>query len=268
MAVTGILIVVALILALQIDKVVETSNPNDLSNDAESILTDNEQLKQLEDEMALLLEKLEQLRSAKRNTASKAELSNYIRKLEQRIYQFKASQSTATLDEVSPEELEKLRKKSAEILRIKNLIEKAQQDINTARSSGATSQKDMLALEAKVKALEAQVLEARAKNRSIRLIREFSDTSKEPVIVDVSADLLKLMRFDDPKVIQIRSLAAFYQHLSEYNKQDQYFVLYFRPDGAQRFAKVRQAVRNSGFEVGYDAITQDAVLSMGKEDDQ
>ncbi len=84
------------------------------------------------------------------------------------------------------------------------------------------------------------------------------------IIVDVGEIRLKIMRFDKPQPIELKSLQDFYAQVKNFRKQDQYFVLYFRPSGAARFEELRQAVKNSGFEIGYDAIDEDAELSLGK----
>jgi hypothetical protein len=72
------------------------------------------------------------------------------------------------------------------------------------------------------------------------------------------------MRFDQGQLIEVATLDGFYSQIRKFRKQDQYIVLYFRPSGAARFEELRQAVKNSGFEVGYDAIDEDAELALGK----
>ena len=266
MAVTGILIVVALILALQIDKVAELSKPGKISSDAESPLVNEDILENLENEVANLTERLDQIRSAKRKTASQADLKNYIKRMEERVYRLNAKVGDMTVEEVDPDQLEDIKKKAVEILRLQQGIASVETEIEKISKEDVMSGEELRYLERKVKEFEAQALAARAKGRrSIRLIRELSDTTKEPISVDVSANILKLMRFDDPNVIELKTLSQFYKSIEKFKKQDQYFVLYFRPDGSERFNEVRQAVKNFGFEVGYDAISQEAILSLGEE---
>ena len=74
------------------------------------------------------------------------------------------------------------------------------------------------------------------------------------------------MRFDQPGMITASTVAEFERVIRRFRKYDQYFVLYFRPDGAGRFEEMREAVKTAGFEVGYDAIAQEAVLTLGKGD--
>ena len=266
MAVTGILIVVALILALQIDKVAELSKAGKISSDSESPLVSKDLLEDLENEVASLTENLDQIRSAKRKTASQAELKNYIKRMEDSVYRLNAKVGGMSVEEVDPDQLENIKKKAVEILRLQQGIASAETEIEKIRKEDVVSAQELRNLERKVKEFEAQAIAARAKGkRSIRLIRELSDTTKEPIIVDVSANIINLMRFDDPNVIQLKTLNQFYKAIEKFKKQDQYFVLYFRPDGSERFNEVRQAVKNSGFEVGYDAISQGAILSLGEE---
>ncbi len=146
-------------------------------------------------------------------------------------------------------------------------IRQTEEAVTRFTESATESSRKMQDLESKVRELEAAVIAARDKSRGLRLIRELSDTTKEPIIVDVGEKSLKVMRFDKPNVIEATTLKDFYQIIRGFRKQDQYFVLYFRPDGASRFEELRQAVRNSGFEVGYDAISQDADIALGKGDE-
>jgi hypothetical protein len=74
------------------------------------------------------------------------------------------------------------------------------------------------------------------------------------------------MRFDQAQIVENASLEDFQQTMSKFRKQDQYFVLYFRPKGADRFEELKDAVKNAGFEVGYDAIAEGVELTLGKED--
>lgn len=268
MAVTGILVVIALMLALQIDRVPESFDPDHVSNDSDPLAFDRADLELLEQSLANLKEQLEILQSATRKTESEAELQMEIARLEDRILANTPQQESEKLIESTPLESEENKKKAAEIIRLREEIRECESVIAESATSAEDASNKMKEAEQKVKAMEAEVAAARIKNKSIRLIRELSDTTKEPVIVDVSRKSLRLLRFDQPKVVSAASLNEFYTEIKKFRKEDQYFVLYFRPSGASRFEELRQAVKNSGFEVGYDAIPEDAELALGKEGDE
>lgn len=265
MAVTGILIVVALILALQIDRIFPESPPSGISTDADPAAGRTHELNALEGSVATLKDMLESLHSAARKTESEAEIMAQIARLEERVMRLSTHSPARPEPNMSESKLAETRAKAVEILRLRDEIARCEKDITSLTEAANQATPDMQNLEIKVKALEAALAEAKLKNRGVRLVRELSDTTKEPVIVDVSKDGLRIMRFDQPGSIEAGTLKDFYQAIRRFRKQDQYFVLYFRPDGAGRFDEIRQAVKNAGFEVGYDAIPQNAQLSLEVE---
>jgi uncharacterized protein YfcZ (UPF0381/DUF406 family) len=267
MSVTGILIVVALMLALQIDRVVTTNPPKGISSDDDPAATRSAELDALEVTVARLKEKLELLHGAARKTESEAEIKAQIARLEERVLGLSSRNPVKQDSAMSLADLAEMKAKAAEILRMREEIRQCEEAVSRFSESAADASLTMQDLEKKVRELEAAVIVARVKSNGLRLIRELSDTTKEPVIVDVGGNSLKIMRFDKPGIIEAMSLKDFYQVMRGFRKQDQYFVLYFRPDGAGRFEELRQAVKNSGFEIGYDAISQDAEIALGKEDD-
>lgn len=264
MSVTGILIVIALMLALQIDRVAENFDPNQISSDADPVESKDADLESLEVRLSNLKGELEMMHGAARKTESEAELKMEIARLEDRILGNSARPEPGETLPKSTVEIAELKTKAAEILRLREEIRKCEEAITGFSASAGKASRDLVELEQKVKEMEAAVAAARIQNKSLRLIRELSDTSKEPVIVDVGKDSLKIMRFDQLQAIAAYSLNEFYSQIRKFRKQDQYFVLYFRPSGAPRFEELRQAVKNLGFEVGYDAIEEEAVLALGK----
>jgi DNA repair exonuclease SbcCD ATPase subunit len=268
MAVTGILIIIALMLALQIDRVTERIDPDHVSNDSDPLDGDHAGLASLELNLANLKEKLETLQAAARKTESLSEIQMEIERLEERIVANTPRQVSEKITGNHPIKSDEMRAKAAEIIRLREEIRECEKAIAESSDSAGDVSRRMKELEEKVKAMEAEVAAARIKNKSIRLIRELSDTTKEPVIVDVGRKSMRILRFDKPQVISAASLNEFYTQIRKFRKEDQYFVLYFRPSGASWFEELTQAVKNSGFEVGYDAIDEDAELALGKADDK
>lgn len=267
MAVTGILIVVALILALQIDKVFSPSQPQGLSTDHDPAADKQGELDGLEKNLADLKQRLETLQAAVRKTESEAEIKAQIARIEERILSLTTHAKGSDEDLTSDSNIEEVKAKAAEIIRLREEIRRCEEEITHLSKSAADAAHRMQELEKQVREAEAAVAAARAKNRSLRLIRELSDTTKEPIIVDASGRILKIMRFDHPGTITASSLAEFEKIIRRFRKHDQYFVIYFRPDGAIRFEELRNTVKSAGFEVGYDAIPQDALLSLGKKEE-
>ncbi|MEO8615455.1 MAG: hypothetical protein ABI600_09960 [Luteolibacter sp.] len=266
MSVTGILIVIALMLALQIDRVTESPDHKQISGDSEPADVNQHDLETLQIKMQEMKEHLELLQSASRKTESESEIKTQIAKLEDQISGMVSRPQSDARTPLDSTPIASVKSKAVEILRLREEIKECEDAILRSSHSAGLASGKMMELEQKVRELEAMIAAARLENKKLRLIRGLSDTTKEPVIIDVGEGRMRIMRFDKPQPIELKSLQDFYVQIKNFRKQDQYFVLYFRPSGAARFEELRQAVKNSGFEVGYDAIDEDAELSLGKED--
>lgn len=265
MSVTGILIVIALMLALQIDRVKDTTDRNQISGDSDPAVVNHHDLETLEVKMQQMKEHLELLQSASRKTESEAEIKAELTKLEDQISEIVSHPKSDAHMPFYSTPIASIKSKAVEIIRLREEIKECEDALVRSSDTAGLASRKMTALEQKVRELETLVAAAKLENKRLSLIRGLSDTTKEPVIVDVRGERLRIMRFDKPKPIVIESLNDFNNQIRNFRKQDQYFVLYFRPSGAARFEELRQAVKNSGFEVGYDAIDEDAELLLGKE---
>ncbi len=268
MSVTGILIVIALMLALQIDKITEINPSSGQSSDTDHLSARSSELEKLEETLASLKEQLEILQNATRKTESEAELANQIARLEERVLNLSGQNSTVKNNNTNTAEFAEVKAKAAEILRMREEIKKHEEAIAQLSEDVMNSGDSLQKLEQKVKELESQVITARLKSRNLRLIRELSDTTKEPIIVDVRKANIRLMRFDQAQITEVGTNEEFRTAVTKFRKQDQYFVFYFRPDGTSRFSILRDIVKNAGFEIGYDAIEEGADLALGKEENQ
>jgi hypothetical protein len=266
MAVTGILLVIMLLLALQLDKLpTDPGNPQGLTNDLDPDDADAAELDRLSAELSAALEKLAQLQNSRRENQSPAEVEADIRRLENQIARALTRVRSATGE--APTEMDAdLLSRIAEIRRLRDELAAAEEKLREHAQSGPEATRRLLELEQAVKAAESKVLAGREESKKLRLIPENSETTKEPVVVDVSQNLLTIMRFDVAGETRLASLFDFDKHLGNYRKEDQYFVLFFRPSGAGRFEELRQSLRNRGFEVGYDAIAEDTELALGQKE--
>ena len=264
MAVTGILIIIALMLALQIDRVKERPDRSQISSDSDPIGSNPEELKELEITLLEMKEHLEVIQSASRKTESESEIKAEIARLEDKISGVSARPLPANQTVLDLTSIDSIKSQAVEIIRLREEIKECKEVIAHSADSAVQARQTMLELERKVREVESLVAVARLQRKKLNLIRKLSDTTKEPIIVDVAENRLRIMRFDNPQPVDLSSLQDFYGQIKTFKKQDQYFVLYFRPSGASRFEELRQAVKNSGFELGYDAIEEDAELSLGK----
>jgi hypothetical protein len=266
MSVTGILIVIALILALQIDRVWDPSRPSGLSDDTDPAGADGSTLAVLLDEVAGLREELELIRAGRRAKGNRDELAAEVSRLEDAVGRARASLTVS----VTPQDGEELAAadlaRIAEIARLDHELKQVEAEYEKTRQE-AGELPSIPDLERRVRESEALVAQSRQGAKKMRLIPEKSDTTKEPLVLVVGAEELKLMRFDAPEVRSFRGLHDFTLSLKRYRKVDQYFVIFVRPSGVVRFDDVLQAIKNAGFEVGYDALGEDTEILLGKGGD-
>jgi hypothetical protein len=273
MSVTGILIVIALMLALQIDKVTEStsdhqsSTTNLVSNDKDPSSSSPEELIRLEKELLAKKNLLGEIRGASQSNESENQIEQEILKIEEQITRLSKPDGEVESTIQFSVKWEVIQKKYAEINRLRQEIKTQEEMLAALTPKVENGTEKQIELEADVKEQEAAVVQLRLEKNKLQLIRELSDTTKEPVIVDVSQNKIVIMRFDKPEPLEMPSEESFKRYLKTCKTEDQYFVLYFRPSGASRFESLREIVKAAGFELGYDATEENTNLSLGKKDE-
>ena len=129
----------------------------------------------------------------------------------------------------------------------------------------ALSLQEMESLEASVKLRQAALLEEQARRNQLWVIPDQSASSKEPVLAVISRNEAIFQRFDRPekRILTGANITdEFAAALKSYSYRKQYLVLYFKPSAAGRFKQLTQAVKDAGFEVGYDAINEDVEVNF------
>lgn len=138
------------------------------------------------------------------------------------------------------------------------LIPKLKTDIASRTASMNLADKE---LDAK----QAQLLAEQAQKNELKLIPERSNTSKEPVLVIVSASQLTLQRIDNPdKTVMSGSglISQFEASLKKFSTINHHFVFYFKPSGVDFYSAITSMVKDQGFEIGYDAILEDVNITF------
>jgi len=267
MSVTGVVIVIALILALQIDKVRVPGSPldpSDLSTDEGSRLHSPQDLRELELQVSELSERMRQLLVTNRKEESKNEINADIKDLESRIKRLVTLKSSKTDESVestlnSSEHLLEI----AKIKKLKTNLEDDLKKLNQKISENSELGKDMRNIEIKLKEDASAVTEARLKENDLVLIPELNKSTKEPIIVDVRDNGLVISRLDSGTVTGLVKIHNFSSCCRKLKPSEHYFVFFFRPSGTRHFDELCKVAKEARFEIGYDAIEERANLKMG-----
>lgn len=134
-----------------------------------------------------------------------------------------------------------------------------------SEAAAARSLAEMQRAEEALRAKESQLLAEQARKNELWLIPDRSKTSKEPVLAIVSADVVVLQRFDHAEKTELRGRGLFSKFdgaLKDYSKLDQYIVFYFKPSGVDHFQILTDAAKTAGFEIGYDAVGEEAAINF------
>lgn len=134
-----------------------------------------------------------------------------------------------------------------------------------SEAAAARSLAEMQRAEEALRAKESQLLAEQARLNELWLIPDKSKTSKEPVLAVVSADAVVFQRFDHAERTEVRGRglpSKFDGALKDYSKLDQYIVFYFKPSGVDHFQTLTDAAKTAGFEIGYDAVGEEARINF------
>jgi hypothetical protein len=254
-AVGGILIIITLLLALHLDKVPVSTDEEAAPPEMKAEL--DARLAELAAERAMA-EKLLSARAA----GDPALLEAGIARLRQQLAAAasRRTRQDALASTVKANRVGDALEVEAEAARRK-ILANAEKLVELERRS-AESAAAMMELEREVKERQAALLAEQQQRNHLWLIPEKSGTSKEPVLVLVENDDVELQRFGQAAK-RIKAKSEFTEALGAYSQLDHYLVFYFKPSGAARFKELRGAAREAGFEVGYDAIDEDANLHFG-----
>jgi len=155
-------------------------------------------------------------------------------------------------------------------------------DLGTIRTENERAASELAAIEkrtqeliaaidaarAKVERAEQTVLAQMEKTNDLWLIPEKSNTSKEPVIVSVLADHFLVQPVDAKQPQQVKRTGNLNQDIEDllqaFKPTDQYIVFYFRPSTLQSYDAVTAAAKERGFEIGYDLVEEGAAVQFAQ----
>lgn len=258
-AALGVILFIALILALNIDTVAESGGspvPSTARVAAEKVL--NELLAKLAEKRAALKSMLSG--GVPSDMKALTSLVNVLRSEARSWASTVATKGTPVGNIQGSEDID------AALLDRKNNLTAIENETSTLNQNLASSQQNTAELEAKLKELEARLLAEEQLKNHIWLIPQSGGTSKEPLLITITSGGCELQRYgkkDEKRVYHGSDLPKLLRDsLAGYSKDEYYVVLYFKPSALFGFSKARNAVNKLGFELGTDVITEDAVLDF------
>ena len=100
------------------------------------------------------------------------------------------------------------------------------------------------------------------RRKVLRLIPENSDTTKKPIIVEVSGTGYKMNSLEVDRKTSEGSYSDFRNALRPLKAAEQFLVFYFKPSATALFKDYLQAAKDAKFEMGYDLIGENVDLEF------
>ncbi len=143
---------------------------------------------------------------------------------------------------------------------LKAQIEQIIQEAKAIAVEEAKIRGEMARLEQKVSNLQAKLLKLRENEGQLWLIPDKSATTKEPILAVISGNGAKVERFDHPEqgkdFNESSARREFASYLEASNPLNQYIVFLIKPSGIELFERLVKMARDKGFEVGFDALEE------------
>lgn len=258
-AALGVILFIALILALNIDTATEDGQNKERSS---ALLAAEKRLNALLSQLAEKRALLKQL-STVVGPMDKDALAREVRFLRSELQSWSGTLATKSTPLAIPSNSKDI--DAALQSRKINLaaLEKETLALNDSLNAASQATAD---LEAKLNDLEAKLLAQEQLKNRIWLIPQSGGTSKEPLLITLASGGCEFQRFgkvNEKKNLSGGDLPVLLSGLLKgFSKEEHYVVLYFKPSALTSYDAARRCVSSKGFEVGTDVISEDTVLDF------
>jgi len=256
-AVSGVLIFVALLLATDLGRPTSSSSPTG----------DSEIERRLQQTLAQQVEvdaqnhRLQELLAMADTAPDPEKLNADIARLRSQLAEEQKRQA-AVADQMAESQASiAARDKVLGLTALKATVQHAKEEAETIARQDAKARSVMATLDQQVAQQQSKLLKLRQRDGQLWLIPDKSSTTKEPILVTVSGSGVAIEHFDHPE--QRKQLGtfdadtAFKSYLGHAKSLDQYVVFLVRPSGIETFRDLVKSARDSGFDVGFDALEED-----------
>ncbi|HTI99925.1 MAG TPA: hypothetical protein VL527_13675, partial [Dongiaceae bacterium] len=253
-SVSGILILVTLILATELDRPA-SRNGQDADPELEAKLAE---ILQQQAETDARNQKLQTLLTAAETAPAAEKLEADILRLRTQLAEEK-SKSTAVAAQLAANQAAiTARDQALGLTALKTQIKHILEEADKLAGEEARVRADMDRMEQRVAGVESRLLKLRAREGQLWLLPDKSSTTKEPILATIGGAGAKVERFDRPDQSQAFDSATaasdFEAYLATAKPLNQYIVFLVRPSGIELFDRLVKLAREKGFEVGFDAL--------------
>jgi len=256
-AVSGILILVTLILATDLERPTQSH-----ARDA-----DPELARQFQETLRRQMEadaqngRLQQLLAAAETAPALEKLESDLSRLRSQLSEERKKQTSIAGEIAASQRSIEARDKTLGLTDLKATIQRMIQEIESIARKEAKVGSEMDSLEQQVTRAQSKLLKLRQREGQLWLIPDKSATTKEPILVTVSGSGAVVERFDRPDDRRQLNIAKadseFESYLGKTKTLDLYVVFLVRPSGIKLFQDMLKSTRNRGFDVGFDALEED-----------
>lgn len=255
-SVSGILILVTLILATELDRPTSRTT-HDADPELERKLS--ETLRQ-QSEVDSQNRNLQALLAAAETAPASEKLEADITRLRSQLADEKKKHASIAEQLAASQSAIEARDRTLGLTDLKAQIQRVIQEAESLAREEAKVRDEMARLDQRVASVQSKLLKLREREGKLWLIPDKSSTTKEPILATISGSGAKVERFDHPDQAKEFNKATarteFDSYLGDAKPLDQYVVFLVRPSGIELFERLVKLARDKGFEVGFDALEE------------
>ncbi len=255
-SVSGILILVTLILATELDRPTSRTT-HDADPELERRLS--ETLRQ-QSEVDAQNRNLQTLLAAAETAPAAEKLEVDITRLRSQLADEKKKHASIAEQLGASQSAIEARDRTLGLTDLKAQIQRVIQEAESLAREEAKVRNEMSRLNQRVASVQSKLLKLREREGKLWLIPDKSSTTKEPILATISGSGAKVEHFDHPdqakEFNKTTARTEFDSYLGEAKPLDQYVVFLVRPSGIKLFERLVKLARDKGFEVGFDALEE------------
>jgi len=261
-AVTGIMVLIALLMAIQITSD-QPSKPKVDSGLTQTLAELSARRDELHGQVEVIRATAKTAESGSEDVAAQiGNIEEMIRELNRESARLVQDADLATASNPAPVDIESIQRSN----------EQAKVAVTKEEEQNQRLAREITDMEMRVDKAQVAALEVASNTSDIWLTPNRSDTSKEPVIISVMPDTMTAQRLDAGQESEVQRTSDTESNLVELLKDiqptDQYLVFYFKPSTLSGFDGVIETAKTLGYEVGYDIVEEEGVVRFTSRADE